>query len=139
MTDGEKLDLIRALLSRADLSQAGRYAFRQSHSDAPPEMIDTAAFHVYGDGVGAALDWLVAAEQFLRDPSRPLDYGATWHLIYHLYNWLQFPALLPVGRAGVLERLAEASNSSPKTTWQPPSEPCPTFKGCSKLARSPQR
>ncbi|HEY7120535.1 MAG TPA: hypothetical protein VH475_28380 [Tepidisphaeraceae bacterium] len=111
MNTPEKLDLIRALCERTDLSLAGRQAFRQAHPDAPPEMTDTAAFHVYTDGVGAAIDWLADAERFLRDPTRPLDYGCTWHLIYHLYNWLQFTALLPVGRTGLLGKLAEIRKS----------------------------
>jgi hypothetical protein len=27
--------------------------------------------------------------------------------VYHLYNWQQFQVLLPIGREGVLERLAD--------------------------------
>jgi hypothetical protein len=70
-------------------------------------MIDTAVFHVYCDGIGAALDWVAAAEKFLRDPSNGFDYGATSHVVYHLYNWLQFQALMPIGREGILERLRD--------------------------------
>jgi hypothetical protein len=70
-------------------------------------MIDAAAFHVFRDGVGAALEWVAASERFLRDPSLKLDPGATWHVVYHLYNWQQFEALLPVGREGVLRRLED--------------------------------
>jgi hypothetical protein len=65
-------------------------------------MIDTATFHVAVDGVGAAFGWLAAVEQFLREPGHGLDGGATWHLLYHLYNWQQFQSLLPDGRAGML-------------------------------------
>jgi hypothetical protein len=70
-------------------------------------MIDTAVFHVFRDGVGAALEWVAAAERFLRDPGHGIDYCATSHLVYHLYNWLQLEALLPIGREGILERFAD--------------------------------
>ena len=33
--------------------------------------------------------------------------GATAHVVYHLYNWKLFEALLPIGRAGILERLSD--------------------------------
>jgi hypothetical protein len=61
-------------------------------------MVEAAVFHVFRGGVGATLDWLAAAELFLRDPAAGFDHGATWHAVYHLYNWQQFQALLPVGR-----------------------------------------
>jgi hypothetical protein len=71
-------------------------------------MLDTAAFHLFTDGAAAAVGWLAGLEQFLRDPGAGLDYGATCHLLYHLYNWQQFAALLPVGRADLAERLVDA-------------------------------
>jgi hypothetical protein len=70
-------------------------------------MIEAAIVHVFSDGVGAALEWVAAAERFLRNPAAGFDYGATWHAVYHLYNWLQFQALLPIGRDGVMDRLAD--------------------------------
>ena len=75
-------------------------------------------YHVFRDGVGAALDWVAAAERFLRDPVGGLDHGATWHAVYHLYNWQQFQALLPIGREGMLDRLSDLklflSENNPK-------------------------
>lgn len=70
-------------------------------------MVDTALFHLIEEGIPAAIDWLAAIEKFLRDPTRRPDYGAAWHLLYHLYNWQQFEALLPVGREGVIELLQD--------------------------------
>jgi hypothetical protein len=104
LTSPETLELVHSLLGRAEVAAA---AFRKAYPDAPPHMIDAAVYHVFRDGVGAALDWVAAAERFLRDPARGFDYGATWHAVYHLYNWQQFQALLPIGREGVLERLAD--------------------------------
>lgn len=103
----ETLELVHTLLSRAEVPSAAAAAFRAAYPDAPPNMIDAAVYHVYRDGVGAALDWVGAAERFLRDPAAGFDYGATWHAVYHLYNWQQFQALLPIGREGVLERLED--------------------------------
>jgi hypothetical protein len=103
----ETVKLIQALLARRGVAETAAAAFRRAYPDAPPGMIDAAVLHVFREGVGAALDWVAAAERFLRDPTVGFDYGATWHVVYHLYNWQQFQALLPIGRASVLERLAD--------------------------------
>jgi hypothetical protein len=101
-------ELAAALVQRPDLAGAMRDALRQAYTEAPASMIETGTFHVAIDGVDAAVDWLAAVEQFLREPSQGIDYGATWHLLYHLYNWQQFQSLLPHGRAGMLEWLNDA-------------------------------
>jgi hypothetical protein len=102
-----QLALVQALFSRADMGSDGRRAFKQAYPHAPDEMISTAAFHVYVDGCGAALDFLAEAERFLQDPSEELAYGPTYELLYHVYNWHQFRALLPDGRPGLLALFAE--------------------------------
>jgi len=99
--------LIEALRSRTDLAQAGRAALAQAFPEAPSAMLDTAAFHLFTEGCEAAFGWLVSLESFLRRPKGGLDYGATWHLLYHLYNWQQFQALLPCGPAELGKRLEE--------------------------------
>jgi hypothetical protein len=101
------MNLVNALLGRAEVVEAASAAFRRAYPDAPPHMIEAAVFHVFRDGVGAALEWVAAAEQFLRNPGTGFDYGATWHAVYHLYNWQQFQALLPIGGEGVLDRLSD--------------------------------
>ena len=103
----ETREMVNALLARTDLVAVATDSFRRAYPDAPQHMIEAAVFHVFRDGVGAAMEWVAAVERFLRDPSHGLDYGATWHLVYHLYNWQQFEALLPIGREGVLERLKD--------------------------------
>jgi hypothetical protein len=94
------------LVGRDDITEAADAAFLAAYPDAPLPMIHAAVYHVFTDGVGAALKWVAAAERFLRDPNEGFDYGATSHVVYHLYNWLQFQALLPIGREGILERLS---------------------------------
>ena len=42
------------------------------------------------------LQEIAAIERFIRDPTGGLDYGAVSHVVYHLYNWQQFQALLPL-------------------------------------------
>ncbi len=103
----ETWELINALVNRGDIIPAATAAFRHAYPDAPEPMIDSAVFHVFRDGVGAALEWVAATERFLRNPNERIDYGATWHVIYHLYNWQQFEAVLPIGKEGVLERLKD--------------------------------
>lgn len=101
-------EFVAALARRLDLADAARTAFQKAYPNAPQSMIDTATFHVAVDGVGAAFDWLAAVERFLREPHLGFDGGATWHLLYHLYNWQQFQNLLPEGRAGMIEWVAQA-------------------------------
>lgn len=103
----QSLEIVRALLQRDNLSNEAKQAFRKGYPNAPEEMLQTAIFHTYFDGIGAAIDWLVDLELFLRDPDRQLDIGATYHMLYHLYNWYQFNTLLPDGKTGILGRLQE--------------------------------
>ena len=109
-TNTDASDLVAALFRRseAELVSLAKEAFRHRYPDATDQMLDTAVFHVYRDGIHAAMDWLAATEQFLRDPQSGLDYGATNHLIYHLFNWLQFQSLMPFGRWELLEHLKDA-------------------------------
>jgi hypothetical protein len=118
----ETLELVHGLLDRIGVVETATTAFRRAYPDAPPHMIEAAVYHVFRDGVGAALDWVAAAEKFLRDPAAGFDSGATWHAVYHLYNWQQFEALLPIGRAGVLDRLSDIklflSENNPKAATE---------------------
>jgi hypothetical protein len=103
----QRWEIVLTLLQRNNLDYEAKQAFRQAYPNVPEVMLGTAVFHTYVDGIGAAIDWLVELELFLREPSRNLDIGATYHLLYHLYNWYQFHELLPDGKTGVLERLKE--------------------------------
>jgi hypothetical protein len=104
----ETLELVTALVRRHDLTETAHAAFREAFPNAPSDMIDTATFHVAVEGAGVAWDWLADIERFLRQPNKGLDYGVTWHLLYHLYNWQQFERLLPDGRAGMLKWVEQA-------------------------------
>ena len=103
LSDDERRELAFALLARPTRISDGRAALRGKYPDAPQTMINTATHHVYVDGPGAVLDFLADAELAIRDPSHEIDYGPAYHLIYHVYNWLQFRALLPEGRTDMLE------------------------------------
>jgi hypothetical protein len=70
-------------------------------------MIDTGAHHLYGDLPEAAVDLLACLELSLREPEREVGLGAVIHVQDHLYNWLQFQALLPDGREGLRELVTE--------------------------------
>jgi hypothetical protein len=107
MKRDEALRLIDSLLARPDAIYDARCAIAERFPDAPIEMIDTATFHLCVDGIDAALVWLATIEQFLQKPDNGLDYGATWHLLYHLYNWQQFEALLPLGKLGIAKHLED--------------------------------
>ncbi len=101
-------ELVAALFRRSDLAEVGTAALRRAYPEAPPAMLEAAAFHLFTDGAPAAAAWLAALERFLRDPAGGFDDGKTHHLLYHLYNWQQFQALLPAGREEVLELLGDA-------------------------------
>ncbi|WP_107668627.1 hypothetical protein [Cyanothece sp. BG0011] len=101
----EKLELIKALMERKDIHLEAKKAFRLAYPNAPDKMIDTAIFHIYVDGIHAALDWLTEAELFLQNPENTITEGSTFHLIYHLYNWLQFKTLLQDTKEDIVEKL----------------------------------
>ncbi|MEP1079207.1 hypothetical protein NDI52_27750 [Leptolyngbya sp. PL-A3] len=103
----QRWEIVKTLLQRDNLQDEAIQAFRQVYPNVPDEMLSTAVFHTYVDGIGAAIDWLVDLERFLQAPNRKLNLGITYHLLYHLYNWYQFSELLPDGRTGMLERLKE--------------------------------
>jgi hypothetical protein len=105
MVSAETMELVHSLLQRTNLREAADAAFKKRYPDAPQHMIESATFHVFSDGIGAALEWVAGAEQFLRDPSKGLNSASTYHVLYHLYNWQQLEAILPAGRAGMLEWL----------------------------------
>lgn len=105
LTNQERLELIESLLQRQDKNREAACAFKSVYPNAPTEMIETAVFHVYVDGISAALDWLASTELFLRHPEHELDDGT--HLLYHLYNWQQFKALLPSGTEGIMAVLKD--------------------------------
>ena len=107
----ESLALMNALLARTNIAATASAAFRTAYPDAPHAMIDAAIFHVVSEGIEATVDWLAAIETFLRDPSKSFDYGAVLAKcgLYHLYNWQQFQALMPLGRANLKEHLGDVS------------------------------
>ncbi|MEM8640828.1 MAG: hypothetical protein AAGG51_18725 [Cyanobacteria bacterium P01_G01_bin.54] len=105
----ERLELANSLLSRPrpERMEKAKEQFKNCYPDAPDEMISSAVFHVYVDGILAALDWIASAEIFLQTgDDRHLDREAE-HLIYHLYNYHQFKALMPVGTNQILESIKE--------------------------------
>jgi hypothetical protein len=104
----DRMALALSLLNRgAERMELAKEAFRRAYPTAPEQMIGSAVFHVYTDGSDAAMDWLADVELFLRDPNHRLCTGVSSHLLYHVYNWLQFEAMLPLGRPGLLERLGD--------------------------------
>ncbi|MBP0028877.1 hypothetical protein [Roseofilum sp. Guam] len=100
----KKMEILKSLVERTNLTRDAREAFKKAYPNAPDAMIEVAIFHVYVDGIGAALDWLVSVEEFLRNPNSQMD-GS--HLLYHLYNWHQLVALLPEGSPRIIELIED--------------------------------
>lgn len=101
----QKWEIVKALIERDNVRHEAWKAFRFAYPNAPDKMINTAVFHIYIDGIQAALDWLVEVELFLQNPENTLSEGSTFHLIYHLYNWLQFTTLLQDTKEDIVEKL----------------------------------
>lgn len=55
-------EIVRTLLERDRIRDQAEKAFRTAYPNAPERMINTAVFHIYIDGIQAALDWLVDVE-----------------------------------------------------------------------------
>ncbi len=98
----------RAAMERgAERIELAKAAFRNLYPAAPDEMIKAAVFHVYVDGIGAAMMWLAECERFLRNPTRAINDGVTFELLNHVYNWHMLDSLMPSGRLGLLGILDE--------------------------------
>ncbi|MBK6779904.1 MAG: hypothetical protein IPG75_10070 [Gemmatimonadetes bacterium] len=107
LNSDERRAMALALLARPQRGKDGLAAFHRKYPLAPAEMICTAAHHVYVDGPDAVINFLADAELAIRDPQHEIDYGPTWEVLYHLYNWLQFRAILPDGTADVISLLKQ--------------------------------
>jgi hypothetical protein len=109
----ESLELVKALFARPDMAEDGRMVLTRHYPQAPEEMLSAARYHLYTEAPRALLDMLSAIELSLRTPGTGRDtghyllYGEVFHILYHLYNYLQIEAILPVGKKGLLELLAE--------------------------------
>ncbi len=114
----ERRLLAQALLDRSNRVADGRSALRAKYPPAvPDEMIDTANHHVYNDGPEAAIDYLADAELAIRNPDHKMSYGPVYHLLDHMYNWLQFQALLPEGKQELLDLVEELREHIDAKDW----------------------
>ena len=107
----DKLQLLNWLFSleTSELTALARERLATAFPTAPEEMLRTAEHHLYVDGKDAALNWIAELARFLQSPDAPPpDYGHDWDLLYHLYNWWQFRALLPEGKSQLLALTREA-------------------------------
>ncbi len=107
LSPDERRELAWALLARPKRSLDGFEALRRKYPSVPEEMVHTAAHHLYEDGPDAVVAFLAEAELAIRDRSYEIGYGATSELLYHVYNWLQFRAILPEGKTDLLALLAQ--------------------------------
>lgn len=117
-TTTSRLALAQALFARANRTADARATLRAAYPSVPHAMIDTACFHIYVDGVDAALAFVADAERALRDPAHRPDVGIAYELLYHLYNWLQFEALLPDGNQDVVDLTAELRKAAKEQDWE---------------------
>ncbi len=106
-----KMKIVQSLIERDDIRRDAREAFKKAYPNAPKCMTEVAIFHVYVDGIGAALDWLVAIENFLRNPDDLINPSKSSHLLYHVYNWDQFLALLPQGYPKIIKLIEDIKAS----------------------------
>ncbi|NEO87439.1 MAG: hypothetical protein F6J87_24740 [Spirulina sp. SIO3F2] len=105
----ERLALADSLLSRPrpERIEKAKERFKALYPDASDEMISFVVFHVYVDGIQAALDWIASAEIFLQTGDNADLGGDADHLMYHLYNWHQFKALMPIGNSQIMDLVKE--------------------------------
>jgi hypothetical protein len=114
----ERRALALALLDRPNRASDGLAALRGKYPrSVPDDMVHTAAHHVYNDGPDAVVDFLADAELAIRDPEHQLDYGAVFHVLDHLYNWLQFAAIIPEGTRDLLDLSAALRQHVADKDW----------------------
>jgi hypothetical protein len=103
----QRLELALSLLRRHQRGEDAEAALTAKYPSVPGEMIRTAVHHVYVDGPDAVISFLADAELAIRFSEYEIGYGTTSELLYHVYNWLQFRAILPEGKADLLELLSQ--------------------------------
>ena len=108
-TKEESIRLAEALFSRGQFD-GGLAHLKSAYPDAPEEAVRSAAFHLYNELPLALLNLSAELEASLREETLP-NHGAVWHVIYHLYNWLQFVAIAPWARKDFMDELNEISEA----------------------------
>ena len=117
LSSDQRKELALALLARPQRAEDGLASLRLRFPSAPSSMVHTAAHHVYQDGPEAVIDFLADAELAIREADHDLDMGVTWELLYHLYNWLQFRAVLPQGKQDLVDLVAELKEFTKDKDW----------------------
>jgi hypothetical protein len=111
LSANRRRELALALLARGNADVDGLAALRHRYPAAPDSMLHTAVHHLYVDGPQAVLDFLADAELAIQDPSHEIGYGPASELLYHVYNWLLFRAIIPEGKADLLDLLAQLEHA----------------------------
>jgi len=102
----KQIDRLRELISDKNFHGQARTGLERQYPMASTEMIDTAMFHIFTDGADAALEWLGDITRLAEESAevRAID---THHLLYHLYNWQQFEALMTCDITEIKDDLKE--------------------------------
>ena len=117
LSSDQRKELALALLARPQRAEDGLASLRRRFPSASSSMLHTAAHHVYQDGPDAVIDFLADAELAIREADHDLDMGVTWELLYHVYNWLQFRAVLPEGKQDLVDLVAELKEFTKDKDW----------------------
>ena len=107
LPDREKRELAEAILRRGDIRPAGLEVLRKRFPHAPEQMLGAAVYHLYVELPRALRDLLAQLELSLTKPENGLHSGVTSEVLYHLYNWLQFEALVPKGQQHLLDHVRD--------------------------------
>jgi hypothetical protein len=100
--------MVQALFARPNWAADGRALVKELYPSASAPAVSTGAHHLFVDGPDALLRMLAALELSLRTREWKVDYGVVWEVLYHVYNWQQFEALLPGGSSELREFVDEA-------------------------------
>ncbi len=137
LSGDQRRELALALLARPKRAEDGLEALQRKFPTAPSSMVHTAAHHVYEDGPDAVIDFLADAELAIRETDHDLDMGVTSELLYHVYNWLQFRAILPEGRRDLVDLVAELKEFTKDKDWDAVAKTVQELEDLVKGARTP--
>ena len=137
LTPAQRRELALALLARPKRDSDGLEALRRRYPTVPDTMVRTASHHLYVDGPEAVMDFLADAELTIRDPHHDIDVGPSTELLYHVYNWVQFRAILPEGRQDLLDLVEELKEYVQDKDWQAMSKTVQELDDILQGTRSP--
>ncbi len=107
LTKAQYIELMSALLKRTELRKQGMAILQNKYPQAPEEMLQSCAYHVFDELPDTLVRVLAWIELSLQAKDFGSHSGLIFDALYHLYNWLQFEEIVVWSKEEVYSELQE--------------------------------